>query len=191
MPVTAAPLVHFPTGFRSVFSSSRPLRQLLAGQSALLGDAARLAAGGDLRDHHRNAAANHRQSLLALRTALVTPFDSEDIADLLGGIARTVNCLNQVAGDPDDTLLPLAREWALLLAGIIPTLPETRLVDRSLAELRRLDRAFRLAEREAFTLPLEPLEAVRRQAVRERYQALRSSLRDLTFQARRVRYRNG
>lgn len=193
----AAPTVSFPSQtpsrpspgrLRSLFGGSASFRRVLLDQATVLREAAQSVRP----DHHRRAVDNHRFAVSDLRHALITPFDSEDIVELLLRMAQTVNCLRQVSEHAQPRLDDVAREWALVLTPAIPVLPKSAPVDEALEAIAALDRRYRQGLRESFLLVGDnPIELVRLSTVRERYQALHASLRGLTFQTRRIRYRNG
>lgn len=178
-----------PGRLRSLFGGSASFRRILNDQAALL----RLAAQAPQANQYHQAAENHQRAVAELRHALITPFDSEDIVELLLRISQTVHGLHQVWEQPRPVISAAASEWALALAPVIPLLPKAEPVDQALDLMVDLDRRYRVASRDVFLVREgdDPLDAIRQQSVRERYQALHASLRGLTFQTRRIRYRNG
>ena len=184
-----------PSGWRR---SRSGFRQGLSAQAELLRRCAEAESELELDGLHRQAAANQRAVLEQLRGSLFTPFDSEDIADLVVGITRTVRCqqrLRALAPGGLPTVDAVVREWSACLASLIPVLPEPGRVDGTSGALRGFDSRLRRALRRErvrifhssldFALVLETQEADRR------LRQLHDELRWLTRRTLAVRYRNG
>ena len=176
--------------FRGTFS------EVLRHQADILRRAGTLSTAGEVDLLRREAAAAHEAARERLRVSLFTPFDAEDLSEILLGVAKVVRARHRIllvgktafAGADQ-----VATGWAQHLADLIPALPERSIIDRRSNELRgfdtRLRRQIRLAQAQTFTG--EPAEAMAQQEERRRFQALHLELRRLTLLILRVRYRNG
>ena len=192
-------LIEKPFSWRQLMPSrTRGFVQILRQQSEILRRAARLTAASELEFLCGEAAALHTTACGRLRSSLFTPFDAEDLSNVLNGVVRVVRSRHRLAvrsGAGAIEMDRIAGEWALCLAELIPQLPKRSQVDARSAQLRAFDARFRQEIRRARGQADEAGSDVRallaRQVEQGRWQTLRAELRWLSECLLRVRYRNG
>lgn len=171
---------------------------MLRRQAEILRRAAGLTAASELESLCGEATAAHATACERLRSSLFTPFDAEDLSDVLNGVARVVRSRHRLAARGGQGLPEadgIVGEWAGCLADLIPQLPKRSQVDARSTRLRAFDTRFRQEIRRSRGRADEAGPDFRallaRQEEKGLLQTLHADLRWLSLCILRVRYRNG